>query len=74
MRVTYQVNESDPLETYRCTLSGRDSFDLTEAAHKARRLVRAGNATAAFVLEDEKIVAEWRRRGTEVIQISGPEL
>lgn len=61
-------------EPYRCRRSGRAEFDKTEAAHKARRLVRDGNALDAVVMDGEQIVAQWIRRAGELIQLSGPDL
>jgi hypothetical protein len=74
MRVLFRTAPEAPLEHYRCRLSGRIDFDLTEAAHKARRLVRDGYALLALVLDEETVMAEWRRQGTETVQVSGPDL
>ena len=74
MRVIYQSAPEASFEVYRCRLSGREEFDLTEGAHKARRLVRDGHAVDAMVLNDGQIAAQWKRQGTEVVQLSGPDL
>jgi hypothetical protein len=74
MRVTYREAVEQEFTSYRCRLSGRFDFDLTEAAHKARRLVRDGHAVDARVLDGELIAAQWVRRCGEVVQLSGPDL
>ena len=73
MRVLYQ-NQDTPLELYRCRHSGRFEYNLTDAAQKARWLVRNGHATNAVVMDGEQVKAQWIRRGTETIKISGPDL
>ena len=74
MRIIYQPPSETTFHPYRCPLSGRAEFDLIEASHKARRLVRSGNAVEARVLDGEQLTAQWFRQGSEIVQGCGPDL
>ena len=74
MRLIYQSTPDGVFDLYRCPLSGRCEFDLTEAANKARWLVQNGKAVDAIVLNEGQIAAQWQRKGDQATRISGPDL
>jgi hypothetical protein len=74
MQITYRQSLDASFEMYRCRLSGRQEFNLPDAAYRCRWLVRDGHAVEAIACDGDQIVSHWRRQGSEAVKLIGPDV